>query len=336
MADIRTVHGVVLTAVTFLLAGGLVLFLIPGRYLPPHWVRYVSARGNLPGKLAELRIPNWGERHVRVSLRINMTADVCRVSRVSPDGEVVDLCRIGQGQCWVDIPVEDTLRLDPGAGNGRYRMSAGWPWGRFGPSWRMLGISCCAGALAEMMLGRRRRTLRAWRGIKGRHICLTAAVAVVSGLVLYPSVHEFGHYIIGLMLGGQVREVRWTIFSGDPGVSFNRLPDGAGPWMSAAGPIVPTIVAVLLVCIWLWLGRRVRWYTAVCLLVPAVIFLLSNLGCVIEAFDSGAHMNRLSTHLGLSGVARVAFEMLPVAVSAVVVGLVLRRLRRRHPSGTDA
>jgi len=222
----------------------------------------------------------------------------------------------------------DTLVLDAGANSGSYRVKAGSQWSLFGSSMRFVIVASCLGGLAGLGAKRSRKVVNLGRRIGAQRICFAGAVALVSGFVLYSIVHEFGHYIVGIMLGGEVRDVVWTVLSGqEPHVSFSSMPEGAGPWMSAAGPILPTLVAVVLIAIWLVFSKRMPWYVGVCLVVPGLAFLFANLGCIFELFDSGAHMNRLSSHLGLKGFVRVVFELLPLFVSLVMFGLVGWRIR---------
>ncbi len=87
------------------------------------------------------------------------------------------------------------------------------------------------------------------------------------------------------------------------------------------------LVAVVLIAIWLVFSKRMSWFLGACLVASGLAFLFANLGCVFELFDSGTHMNRLSSHLGLRGFVRVVFELLPLFVSLVMFGLVGWRIR---------
>ncbi|MBL7154392.1 MAG: M50 family metallopeptidase [Phycisphaerae bacterium] len=231
-------------------------------------------------------------------------------------------------------PGGHTLVVETSEHGGSYRIKAGSPWGLFGSSMRLVVVASCIGGLAALGAGRSRKVVTLGRRIGGRRIFFATVVAIVSGLIFYSTVHEFGHYIVAIMLGGEVREVAWTVLSGgEPHVSFKSMPEGAGPWMSAAGPILPTLVAVVMIAIWLVFSKRMAWYLSVCLVAPALMFLFANVGCVFELFDSGTHMNRLSSHLGLQGIVRVVFELLPLFVSLVMFGLVGCRIREMMKNG---
>jgi len=232
------------------------------------------------------------------------------------------------------LPAGDTLVVEASEHGGNYRVKVGSQWGLFGSSMRLVIVGSCVGGLAGLGAKRSRKVVNLARRIGVRRICFAGAVAIVSGPVLYSIVHEFGHYVVGIMLGGEVREVVWTVFSGeDPHVSFSSMPEGAGPWMSAAGPILPTLVAVVLIAIWLVFSKRMPWCVGACLVASGFAFLLANVGCVFELFGSGTHMNRLSSHLGLRGLVRVVFELLPLLVTVVMFTLFGCRLRRMMKNG---
>jgi len=276
----------------------------------------------------EIAIPGSPPKSVWVSLRIKGMAGACTVSSRDTQGNVLWAFVMKAGQWQGTLPAGNTFVVEASESEGNYWVEIGSQWGFVGTSTRLVIVACCFGGLAGIWIRRSRKVVSLARRIGARRICLGGAVAVVSGLILYPTVHEFGHYIVGTVLGAEVREVVWTAFSGvEAHVSFSRLPEGVGPWMSAAGPILPTLVAAVLIAIWLAFSRRMPWYLSVCLVVPSLVFLFTNVGCIFEMFNSGAHMNRLSSHLGLRGLARVAFELLPLFVSMIMFVLVGRRIK---------
>jgi len=319
---------VVLAVLVCVLVGGIVVFSFPQRYLPERLRSYVIVKGDFSGEPVEIAIPGPKAKSVRVSLRIRGVAGVCRVSDKNPQGDILGVFAMRAGTWISSLPAGHTLVVEASEHGGSYQFEAGSQWGLFGSSMRLVIVGSCVGGLAGLGVERSRKVVDLGRRIGVRTICFAGAVAVVSALVLYSTVHEFGHYIVGIMLGGEVKEVVWTVFSGeDPHVLFSSMPEGAGPWMSAAGPILPTLVAVAMIAIWLVFSKRMRWFLGVCLVIPALVFLFANVGCVFELFDSGTHMNRLSSHLGLRGFVRVVFELLPLFVSLVMFGLVGWRIR---------
>ncbi|MBN2270897.1 MAG: M50 family metallopeptidase [Sedimentisphaerales bacterium] len=314
---------IVLAVLVCVFVGGIVVFSFPQRYLPERLMSQAIIEGDFSGERVKIAIPGSKADSVRVSLRISGIAGTCIVSHENAQGDILWVYSMRAGTLTNSLPGGHTLVVESRGADGNYRVTVGSQWGLFGSSMRLVIVASCLGGLAGLGAMRSRKVANIARRIGVQRICFGGAVAVVSGLVLYPIVHEFGHYIVGIMLGGEASEVVWTVFSGgEPHVSFSSMPEWAGPWMSAAGPILPTLVAVVLIAIWLMFSKRIPWYLGVCLVVPAVVFLFSNVGCVFELFDSGAHMNRLSSHLGLRGVVRVLFELLPLFVSLVMFGLV--------------
>jgi hypothetical protein len=317
--------------------GGIAVFSAPATFLPARIRPDNVVKGDFSGAPVEITIPGSKPEEVWLTLKIRAGAGTCRVSHRNPAGDVLGSLTMGAGKWRARLPAGDMLVIEPGEAGGGYRIAWGSQWGLFGSMTRLVAVTCCIGGLAALAAARSRKVVSRGRRIGARRIGLAAVVAVASGLFLYSTVHEFGHYIVGVMLGGEVNEVVWTVLSGEePHVSFTTMPEGAGPWMSAGGPVVSTLAGVVLIAIWLACSRRMPWYLSICLVVPGVLFLFGNVGCIFELFDSGAHMNRLSAHLGLRGVARVLFELLPLLVSLVMYALVARRIRAmsnaRRPS----
>ena len=69
-----------------------------------------------------------------------------------------------------------------------------------------------------------------------RRIFVTGIVAAVISGLLYSVVHEFGHFIFAVALGGTVRSVTWTVFgNAEPHVSYGDLPHNAVPGQAPEG-----------------------------------------------------------------------------------------------------
>lgn len=324
---------IVLAVLVLVFVGGIVVFSLPANYLPERVRPNPVIRGEFSGKPpggepVEIAVPDSKPGMVRVSLMIKRVAGICRVSNRNPQGDILWAFTMRAGKWTGRLPAGHTLIIEASESGGGYRFESGSQWSLFSSKMRLVAIACCIGGLAGLWVKRSRGAGNLVRRLGPRRIYFAGAVVMVSGLVLYSTIHEFGHYIVGTMLGAEVSEVAWTVLSGvEPHVSFSSMPEEAGPWMSAAGPILPTLVAVVLISIWLVFAKRMSWYLGVCLLAPSMVFLFAGLGCVFELFDSGVHMNRLSAHLGLQGVTRVIFELLPLLVSLLMFAMVARRIR---------
>lgn len=328
---------IVLAVMTFVFVGGIVFFSLPGKYLPERIRPNPVIEGRFSGKAVDITIPGSKPGMVQVSLKIEKGGGTCTVLHENSDGESLWAFTMKAGRWTGQAAAGGKLIIEAEKSGGGYRFEAGSPWSLFGLHMRLTGIACCAGALAGMAVRRSRTIVNLCRRLGARRICFAGVLAGVSGLLLYSTVHEFGHFIVGSMFGAQVDEVAWTVLSGaEPHVQFGSMPEGVGPWMSAAGPILPTLVAILLISVWLIFARRMSWYGAACLLVPAIVFLIANLGCFFEMFDSGTHMNRLSAHLGLKGPARIVFELLPLFVSLLMFALVARRIKRINADNSSS
>ena len=84
-------------------------------------------------------------------------------------------------------------------------------------------------AIITMRIGGKKLISRLNR-VHRRTLVSGIIIAAVSGL-LYSVVHEFGHYIFAVALGGEVRSITWTIFGTvEPHVSYHYLPPAARPW----------------------------------------------------------------------------------------------------------
>jgi hypothetical protein len=319
---------VVLAVLTCIFVGGIAFFSLPGKYLPERIRPNPVIAGEFSGEPIEIVVPGSAPGMVQVSIKIEKGAGTCSVLHENRNGESIWAFTMKAGNWTGRAAAEGTLLIKAEKTGGGYRFEAGSPWSLFGLHMRLAGIACCIGGLTGMATRRSRVIVSLCRQLGARRICFAGVLACASGLVLYSTVHEFGHYIVGKMFGAQVDEVAWTVLSGaEPHVQFSSMPEGVGPWMSAAGPILPTLVAIVLISVWLIFAKRISWYTAACLLAPAIVFLIANLGCFFEMFDSGTHMNRLSAHLGLKGFVRIIFELLPLFVSIIMFAVAGWRIR---------
>ena len=159
-------------------------------------------------------------------------------------------------------------------------------------------------------------------------IIILAIVAVLSVTVIYPVVHEGGHFLAGRIQGVGARDVVWTLWGGRPHVSFGPTPAHAIPWISAGGLILPTVVGILLMVIWFAVSQRVSSAAGVMLWIPGLVLLSGNLGAIAESASSiHSHMRPLATHFGLSGGAGFIFQASPALLSVLLFVFFVRRLR---------
>ena len=175
------------------------------------------------------------------------------------------------------------------------------------------------------------------------HIAGLAGLAVLSAFIVYPVVHEGGHYLTGRALGAEVRNVVWTPLTGRrPHVSFGNTPGEIVPWVLAAGVILPSLVGGLGLVLWVSLGRRWPFSLQGALLIPTVVLLAGNLGFFGELFGppnlQRHHMYPLAHHLGLNGIPSFLFQLAPAAVSiALLIFIVgqVRAMKRKETTPDD-
>ena len=163
-------------------------------------------------------------------------------------------------------------------------------------------------------------------------IIILATVAVLSVTVIYPVVHEGGHYIAGHLQGIEAQSAVWTVWGGRPHVSFGATPAHAIPWINAGGIISSTVVGILLMALWFVLSQRASFVAGAIVWIPSLLLLSGNLGAIVEATSSNphsfSHMYPLAAHFGLSGAAAFIFQTLPALLSVLLFVLFVRRLRR--------
>jgi len=159
-------------------------------------------------------------------------------------------------------------------------------------------------------------------------IIILAIVAVLSATVIYPVVHEGGHFLAGRLQGIEARDAVWTVWGGRPHVSFGATPAHAIHWINAGGMILPTVVGILLMVIWFAVSQRVSFVAGAVLWIPGLVLLSGNLGAIVElASSSHSHMRPLAAHFGLSGAAAFIFQASPALLSVLLFVFFVRRLR---------
>ena len=159
-------------------------------------------------------------------------------------------------------------------------------------------------------------------------IIILAIVAVLSGTVIYPVVHEGGHFLAGHLQGVEARDAVWTVWGGRPHVSFGATPAHAIPWINAGGMILPTVVGILLMVIWFAVSQRVSFVVGAVIWIPGLVLLSGNLGAIAESASSSySHMRPLGAHFGLSGAAAFIFQASPALLSVLLFVFFVRRLR---------
>lgn len=277
--------------------------LVPGEYWPLAWVRYRQYKGEFAGRPVVMIPPSIGRETVPLDYYIRMTSGVCQIAWIDPTGQVIHDTTMGLGYAVRQtLSAGERLRLDPGSNQGRYVVRMGLRDHLLSPSlWRRLGAGTLAGltALGLISLLRHRHrmlwlaTLRS--RLTDRQWVVSIAFGSFSCAILYPIVHESGHALAGLVLGGRIDEVVFTGLSGDtPHVKFSHLPDEAGPWMRAGGVFLPILVAYGLLIVWFGPGRRLSVFRQVLLLTPAVLLLVSGFG-----IDD--HLRGMAEQLGCRG-----------------------------------
>ena len=137
------------------------------------------------------------------------------------------------------------------------------------------------------------------------------AVAIASGL-LYAPIHECGHAIFAVCLGGQVRSIAWEH------VYYKTLPQGVAPWATAGGALFPTGLAFLLVGIWLLLAERCSAICTRLLLVPSAIFLFCNTGCLVELLQKNGHLAGLASYYGMGKLGELLLSLTLILVSILI------------------
>jgi hypothetical protein len=298
---------------------GILLALTPAEALPDSFRPFVSARGTFDGKPVQLGIPKSRKATVSVSMAVRMNKGVCKVSYSGPDGNS-PLLTLGGGAPRFELPTGSQLVLDPGTNPGSYEVYIGPKWHPLAPPGKLVIFFACLGGLISPLILRRNKPLLKRLGRK-RFLFLIAIAAI--SCLSYSVVHEFGHLGVAVLLGGKVNKIVWTMFSGEePHVSFSHLPDTASPWMAAGGILFPTLVGLILVGFWITFSKQMSWYMSVLLVVPGLVFLFSNVACLLGVIIRNplrnGHMAALALHLGLQGVPKVLLTLSPLFITIIV------------------
>lgn len=305
----------------------LVFAVVPQRYIPQRLTPFVGAKGMFTGEPVRLPAPE-GRSELSTSIKVKMDKGMCLVSLehgIAP----TELFRMGEGSWSGRIPSGSSLFLDPHGNAGKYDVTIGPEWHPLAPKARRFVLLPIAIGMivASMFLGTSGSKIKK-SGAK--RLTFFAATVVISGLVLYPVVHEGGHMMLGMLFGAIPNwdDVVWTPLSGvEPHVSFIYISESAVPFMAAGGYIVPTLVALLLLLIWRFIHKNASWYVSAALVSIAVLFLFSTVGCLFELYQD-THMDALSVHLGLTGPLRIACSLSPLFVAIIACSWLGTKLRK--------
>ncbi len=337
------------TIVLFILAVVGLVGLLPLEEMLPGWLPFARFRGSLDGEPVTVSLGSTSSSadEVPVRVRFEMEEGTFRAAypEMGPGGYLVGGSR---GDYRLRLPAHRTLLLDPMGGRGRYDVAIGWaghplaPWGR-----RVAALSLLAGMIFGLAWSRLSRSqAKAWtavladwtpRGWGWRQWVGVVGWGLVTGVVLYGIVHEFGHTIAPQWAGVPPSRVVWTVFSGEePHVEFSEpLGPGLRAAMTAGGTLFPSVVALALLAIWYPGRRRHPDWLAILLLVPAVGFLFANVSGLGDAvrYLSGQHPGHMATlgeYLGFGLWATALLCAAPLALTLVVYRLLAGELRRRR------
>lgn len=319
-----------------LITAGLTLAVIPQSWLPDRPTLGAATTGEFAGNPVRWTAPEGDTRAMIVSVEVWMRAGTC--SARLRDAEGSHLWGNGREVSWdAVVSSGDEVLLEPHGNAGRYDISIRLPlseWRLLGPKLRrFILLPGVLGVLLMLIFRRQVQRLQERlhnRGVGPGRQLFVAALIVLSGLVLYPVVHEAGHVLAGVLFGGTVDldRVVWTPLTGEePHVAFAALPESAGPWMTAGGTVLPPVVALLLLAIRRLLPGSRPWSVSTALLVVATLFLFSTLGCLFELYRD-THLDALAVHFGLTGPVRLLFSLSPLIMATTVLVLVLRTSRR--------
>jgi hypothetical protein len=324
----------------FLVVAASAAILIPNDQWPLAWVRYRQYKGEFAGQPLVLIPPSIRRPTVPLEYHIQMTGGVCRIDRIDRAGQIIPHSAMGSGYAMRDaIPAGERLLLDPGSNQGRYVVGMGLKYHLLSPFlWRCLaggmlfGLAVC-GVVSLYLRGRKRSWLRTGRTLLAPlPLTVLAILSVLSYAILYPALHEAGHLLAGLALGGRIEETVLTSVTGEtPHVKFSYLPDGAQPWMSAGGVFLPILVAYGLLLVWFTRGRRLSLFPQMLLLVPALLLLFPSFG-----IDD--HLRGMALRLGCRSQAGILLvKTIPAWLTLAAYAVVGRTLwKQGRQTGIEA
>ncbi len=201
---------------------------------------------------------------------------------------------------------------------------------------RVIVVSAVGGVVGVLLGGLSGRRFGVWfRRVDRRTVVAWFVAAMVSGLG-YSVVHEFGHCIFAVALGGTVESATWTIFShAEPHVSYSHLPARAAPWASVGGCLFPAALALVLIAAW-YPGRR--WFSSLgtgILLIPAATMLVCNLGCIPEWFEQSSHIGKFTSYYGMGKMGEVLMSLLFSGASLAILIALLSALRNTRSASRE-
>jgi hypothetical protein len=325
--QIRRMRKAILFAWVSLCLTGATLALMPSSWLPLSWKGFVSAKGVFHGETVKITVPKHLRFPAKAEVTIAMEKGACAVCLQSPEGEK-HLFSVGKGRIPFHVSGEGYCRLDPGGNPGKYNIFIGSKWHPFGPSGRLVLLLFCLGSLVPPLL--KGRLALVVTAIGPRRLLFLIVVWTLA-CFFYSVAHEFGHYSVGVLLGGTVKEVKWTILSGqEPHVSFQSLPPEAGPWMSAGGTLFPVALAIIFLTAWMVFAKRMPWYLSATTASIGLAWLITTLGAIFDVINYDTlpynHMGALARHLGLRGWSMILFVLSPLVLALVMYGLFGYRL----------
>lgn len=308
----------------------IVVGLLPRGYWTAEWIpnRYHAA--TFTGQPQLLAVPHFGRETVPLEYNIDMTDGVCEIAMIDRAGQTIRRWTVGGRTRGAidDLPAGGQLRLNPGEGTGRYTVLMGPKYHPFSPYlWHVV----VAGALVALVSWPIARAILrrnpAWRtNLKvlfapWQWVTISILVAL-TGLVLYPAVHESGHALVALALGGEVKNIVFTPLGGQqPHVSFGRVPDAVHTWNGPGSVFLPILVAYALILIWLPLRRLLGRFTKTVLLTPAVTLLFAGFG-----IDD--HLLPLAEYLGITTSAGIMLiKLIPALLAVAAYALIASRIR---------
>lgn len=307
-----------------------VVGLLPRGCWTAEWIPNRLYEATLAGQSTLLAVPPFDRKKIPLDYSIEMTEGVCKVAVIDRAGQTILHWTVGGRTRGMmdDLPAGGRLRLDPGEGTGRYTVLMGIKYHPFSPY--LWHVAAASALVALVLLPIARATWKrkpAWqtnlRVLFAPWQWMTVGIAVaLSGLAVYPAVHESGHALVAWVLGGEVTDIVFTPLTGQqPHVSLGRACDAVHTWHGPGGVFVPILVAYALILIWLSLRRILRRFTQTLLLTPAVVFLLAGFG-----IDD--HLLPLAEYLGITTTAGIVLiKLIPALLAVAAYAFIIWRIR---------